>query len=501
MILLYGMKNQKYYFKLLILIILPLISGLVALTFTLSQSGYWSRYSLYIPSHLTSKITFTDTFYLANSFQTATHVLTPSLNSEDSLLEIKFAIAGHPLLTINDAKFLTLPEYLKEAGLITDKNKIITIHSLEEIKNLVMQKSYWAILPIEAMSPPLKILNLVDIYYYLNIQTTSRWQSKFTDKIKKSITIISDDHNQALTTLAFVGDILLSRRVGLTIKKRGLEYPFLNIREELSKYDIVFGNLESVISDQGNKSNQPITFRASPETVNILKEAGFSIVSLANNHALDYGGKALLDCLKILKENGIKTTGAGRNIEEASSLSYIEVNGIKIGFIAYNSIPPLGLKATNSSPGVNYLNYESLTSEISRVSEMVDLLIVSLHWGIEYQQVQAKEQEEIANELLRGGAHIIIGHHPHVLQPIYIFNQKNIVAYSLGNFIFDQDFSEETSTGGVLSVHLYGKKVVGLEFKPTYIHQDQLHWITDQAKIEKINKILKFQSLENVNTP
>lgn len=486
------------------LIILTLISGIATLTFTLSQSGYWNRYSLYIPSHLTSKITFTDTFSLVKSPQIATHVLTPSLtslNSADSLLEIKFAIAGHPLLTINDAKFLTLPEYLKEASLITDKSDIIIIHSLEGIKDLVIQKSYWAILPIEHMSPPLKIVNLVDIYYFLNIQTTSRWASIYADEVMKSITIISDNDKQDLSTLAFVGDIMLSRRVGLTIKKRGLAYPFLNIREELSKYDLIFGNLESVISDQGNKANQPITFRASPETVNILKEAGFSIVSLANNHALDYGGKALLDCLNILKENGIKATGAGRNIEEASSLNYIEVNGINIGFMAYNSIPPLGLRATKSSPGVNYLNKESIASEISRVSKTVDLLIVSLHWGIEYQHIQSKEQEEVANELLRSGAHIIIGHHPHVLQPVYIFNQSKIVAYSLGNFIFDQDFSEETSTGGVLLIQLYGKRVVGLEFKPTYTINDQLHWISDQVKIENINRILKFQTIENVNTP
>ncbi|MBT9175610.1 MAG: Capsule biosynthesis protein CapA [candidate division WS2 bacterium] len=224
------------------------------------------------------------------------------------------------------------------------------------------------------------------------------------------------------------------------------------------------------------------------------------MVSLANNHALDYGGKALLDCLKILKENGIKTTGAGRNIEEASSLNHIEVNGINIGFIAYNSIPPLGLRATHNSPGVNYLNNQTLAQEISRASEMVDLLIVSLHWGIEYLQVQSKEQEEITNELFKSGAHIIIGHHPHVLQPVYIFNQSKIVAYSLGNFIFDQDFSEETSTGGVLLVQLYGKKVVGLEFKPTFINEDQLRWILDQEKLEKINKILKFQSLENSDT-
>ncbi|MBT9150181.1 MAG: Capsule biosynthesis protein CapA [candidate division WS2 bacterium] len=495
------MRHQKHYFKLFILIALILVSGVVTLLFTLNQPRYWIKHSLYIPSHLTSKITFTDTFSLAKSPRNATHILTPSLNSVDSLLKIKLVIACHPLLTINDAKFLTVPEYLKEASLVTDKNNIISIDSLEGIKKLVMQKSYWAIIPIEYMSPPLKIFNLVDIYYKVTIQKTSWWQDKFTQEIINNIVIISDDEKQVLTTLAFVGDVMLSRRVGLTIKRRGLEYPFLNIREELSKYDLVFGNLESVISDQGIRANQPITFRASPDTVNILKDAGFSIVSLANNHAVDYGKQALLDCLRILKENSIKAVGAGRNIAEASSLKYIEVNGIKIGFIAYNLVPPLGLRATKYYPGVNYLKYESIAKEIPRLSKMVDLLIVSLHWGVEYQQVQTKEQEEIANELLRSGAHIIIGHHPHVLQPIYIFNEKNIVAYSLGNFIFDQDFSEETSTGGVLLIQLYGKKVVGLEFKPTYIFNDQLHWISDQLRIEKINSVLKFQSLENVNTP
>lgn len=278
-------------------------------------------------------------------------------------------------------------------------------------------------------------------------------------------------------TLFTVGDIMLDRGVELKIKKEGrgdFKFPFLRIADDLKEADILFGNLEGPISDKGKKVGSIYSFRANPEAVEGLKYAGFDVLSLANNHILDYQRVALEDTMKILKENEIDYIGAGFNEKEAFSLKIKEIKGTKIGFLAYTNLGPAAWKASEynissptSSPqlistaGMAWFaenDLEKIKKDIKEAKQKVDVLIVSLHSGEEYSPTPVPFQTVFARAVIEAGADLVIGHHPHVVQKIEKY-QNGWIAYSLGNFIFDQSFSEETMEGCVLKVVIERRKI------------------------------------------
>jgi len=258
-------------------------------------------------------------------------------------------------------------------------------------------------------------------------------------------------------SLILVGDIMLDRGVELIIESQGkgdYNFPFLKIADYLKEADVLFGNLENVISDKGVKVGSIYSFRAEPEAVKGLVFAGFDVLSLANNHAFDYGRAALEDTFLRLKETGISCVGAGLDQEEAFSLLIKEIKDIKIGFLAYTNLGPEVWRAGNQNSGIAWINIEDFSrveEDIKRAKKEVDILIVSLHAGEEYKKAPSQFQIDFAKMAIDSGADLIIGHHSHVIQP----NEKykdGWIFYSLGNFIFDQDFSEETMKGLLLKV-------------------------------------------------
>ena len=269
--------------------------------------------------------------------------------------------------------------------------------------------------------------------------------------------------NSEITIFA-VGDIMLDRGVEFMINKHGkgdFRFPFLKIAEELNKADIVFGNLESVISDKGTKVGSIYSFRAEPEAMRGLKFAGFDILSLANNHMLDYTREALEDTMTRLKDANIDYVGAGFNEKQAFSLKIKETPGAKIGFLAYTNLGPELWRAGQTSAGMAWINGESIErikKDIENAKQETDILIVSLHSGEEYSANITAFQEKFAYSCIDAGADIIIGHHPHIIQKIEKYKDKYI-AYSLGNFVFDQGFSENTMEGLLLDIKIKDKKI------------------------------------------
>ncbi len=264
-------------------------------------------------------------------------------------------------------------------------------------------------------------------------------------------------------TLLFVGDIMLNRGVKYMVEKHGEDYtfPFLNIADTLQNADLLFGNLESVISDRGRKIGSIYSFRANPEAVEGLVFAGFDVLSLANNHAFDYDREAFQQTMEILKENGIAYTGGGFNEKEAHSPTIISLKEeLKIGFLGYTEfLYPYAFAEENRS-GVTVLSEENLKRDIEKAKENTDFLVVTFHFGDEYQKEPNEKQKLISRKAIDYGADIVIGHHPHVTQPVEKYNGKYI-AYSLGNFVFDQYFSEETMRGFMFELKLRGEEVVG----------------------------------------
>ena len=270
---------------------------------------------------------------------------------------------------------------------------------------------------------------------------------------------------QPAITLMLVGDIMLDRGVKYMVDKYGVGYykfPFLKITSYLDEADILFGNLESIISDKGVRVGSIYSFRADPKAVEGLIYAGFDVVSVANNHSLDYTREGLEDSIMRLKENGIAILGAGYSQKEAYGVLIKELDGIKIGFLAYTNSGVPVFAATEERSGVAWVdwnNLEEILEDIRLAKAKTDVLVVSLHAGIEYEKMPTEPfQIEFAKAAIDAGADMVIGHHHHVVQPIEQYKQGWIF-YSLGNFVFDQCFSEETMEGKIVKVLLDNGKI------------------------------------------
>jgi poly-gamma-glutamate synthesis protein (capsule biosynthesis protein) len=262
-------------------------------------------------------------------------------------------------------------------------------------------------------------------------------------------------------TLIFVGDIMLDRGVEWSINKYGkgdFKFPFLKVAEELNKADILVGNLESVISDKGQKVGSIYSFRAEPEAIEGLTLAGFDIVSVANNHIFDYSRAAMEDSFKRLKTAGIDYIGGGFNEKEAHSPVIKNIDGIKIAFLAYSNLGSKYWISDKTQSGISNLTKENIEEDIMNAKRQSDLVIVSFHFGDEYQTKSNSNQQFWAHLAIDSGVDLVIGHHPHVVQEIERYKGKYI-AYSLGNFVFDQGFSKETMQGLLLKVIVENAKI------------------------------------------
>lgn len=255
-------------------------------------------------------------------------------------------------------------------------------------------------------------------------------------------------------TLMFVGDIMFDRGTEWMVNKHGkgdFKFLFLKIADDLNKADILFGNLESIISDKGTKVGSIHSFRADSKAIQGLTFAGFDILSVANNHIFDYGREAMEDSFKRLKEANIDYAGGGFNEKEAHSSMIKEVSDTKIAFLAYNNLGSKHWKAEGDRSGIAWLEKERLAEDIREAKRYADIIIVSMHFGQEYQSKSNSEQKFFAHLAIDSGTDLVVGHHPHVVQEVEEY-KEGYIAYSLGNFIFDQGFSKETMQGLLLKV-------------------------------------------------
>lgn len=267
-------------------------------------------------------------------------------------------------------------------------------------------------------------------------------------------------------TLVFVGDIMLSRLVGQKTQASGdYRYPFFQSAGFLQAADLVFGNLENPISDKGKNMGSIYSFRADPRVIEGLTFAGFDVLSLANNHIWDWGEAALVDTVSLLEGAGIESIGAGRSYEEANAPVFLDVGGVEIAFLAYTDLLPERFEAVGEKPGLSNFDLEKTVGLIESLVREDRLIVISFHWGDEYEDMANDRQRATAKALIDAGADLVVGHHPHVVQELEAYGD-GWVAYSLGNFVFDQTFSEETMAGAVLKVKLLKGAVVEAELVP-----------------------------------
>ncbi|MES2623142.1 MAG: CapA family protein [Patescibacteria group bacterium] len=315
-------------------------------------------------------------------------------------------------------------------------------------------------------------------------------------------------------SLNFVGDILAARTIETTMRRAGYDYPFAKIQSELANADITFANLETPLI--GNAATGKTTpggltqFRGDVDFAAALKRAGIDIVSIANNHMKDQGEAGIRSTINALDQVELAHVGAGMNLEEARGLKIMEIvteigKPIKVGYIAYNDadVVPSTSHATDKQSGTNIMNTPRLREDVAAARPQVDVLIISMHSGVEYVTAHANtKQTDFAHAAIEAGADMVIGHHPHVLQPMEIYKGKYIF-YSLGNFVFDQPWPD-TKESALIHMRIDLKEVNGKwnisaispHILPLIIQNFQPQKTTNEAKMKQI--LTRFSKVPQV---
>jgi poly-gamma-glutamate capsule biosynthesis protein CapA/YwtB (metallophosphatase superfamily) len=265
----------------------------------------------------------------------------------------------------------------------------------------------------------------------------------------------------AQATIAAAGDVLMHDAVKQTAAQHrtpendeGFGWLWAPVADLLSSADVTFANLETPIAPRSGRRSRSFVFNAPPTVLHALRRAGVSLVSVANNHVFDQGRAGFEETLRQLEAAGMPYVGAGEAGHE-SGPRFVEANGLRLAFLAYahffnqpgNDCLPPGSGGGEESPGrgcvrASLLDPERAVADVRAAAREADAVIVSLHWGNEYQRQPREADAALAHRLVDAGALIVLGHHPHVLQPIELVTAPDgrtaLVAYSLGNFISNQ---------------------------------------------------------------
>ncbi|HEX9307808.1 MAG TPA: CapA family protein [Anaeromyxobacter sp.] len=259
----------------------------------------------------------------------------------------------------------------------------------------------------------------------------------------------------ARATIGAVGDVLMHESVkrsagthGRGLPDGGYPWLYAQIADLLAAPDVMVANLETPIAPDASAGTREFVFNAPPEAVAALVHAGFDAVAVANNHAFDQGRAGFEETVRRVEQAGLKTIGAGPDGRAAGPVR-IDVGGLSLAFLGYahffnqdgNACPP---PRPGSQPCVQagQLDRARIVADVRAAAAQADAVVVSLHWGVEYDAQPRPEDVALAHELVEAGALVVLGHHPHVLQPIELHRRADgrvgVVAYSLGNFVSNQ---------------------------------------------------------------
>lgn len=282
----------------------------------------------------------------------------------------------------------------------------------------------------------------------------------------------SEPDTYSTAVIAAAGDTTQSDVFGEATSWRDMAYPFEDVAELFRSADLAFVNLETSVSTRGeSEKKEGYGFRTDPKYLEAYTQAGIDIVSCANNHTRDFGMEALADTFTNLNEYGIRYVGAGMNKTEAEKLEIFELNGITVGFTAINMINmnPTWY-AEDGRAGLNCVDSWDCERQLELIEEydkQCDVLFVSVHWGLEYYNTITEEQQEFAHKLCDSGADIILGHHPHVLQPIESY-KNSIIFYSMGNFLFYK-MDDDAGKTALFEIEIDKSGFIGGRIHPVFI--------------------------------
>lgn len=270
------------------------------------------------------------------------------------------------------------------------------------------------------------------------------------------------------TRLLFGGDVMLSRFVGRIARDRhDPAWPLHDLAPVLREADLAFVNLEAPFSDRGKMVESGMIFKAEPEMIAALQDAGIDIVSTANNHARDCGDYGVGFTLDWLASHGIANAGSAKTPEQVHAGTVIERNGLRFGFLAYTYDQSNG-NHKDLDLRVPLMDVKQMREDVKNLLSRVDVAIVSMHAGIEYMKTPNAQQREFAHAAIDAGARIVVGHHPHVTQPWERYGD-GVIYYSLGNLVFDQFQRAETQRGALAQIVFAGPVMTRAELIPVEI--------------------------------
>ena len=327
-----------------------------------------------------------------------------------------------------------------------------------------------------------------------NLENESSYEVKEKEIAKDEIIKNIEQENEIIEDtnikINVIGDVMCHNSqyfdaYDSSTKEYDFSYAFDDIKEATADADLFIGNLETTFAGkERGYSNYP-KFNSPEHLAYDLKELGIDILTTANNHCMDTGYSGLESTLNYLDDAEILHTGTNRSIEEQNTILVKEINGFKIAFLSF-TYGTNGISIPNDkSYAVNLIDEEFILSQIKLAqAQSVDLICASMHWGIEYQTVQNEEQERLADFLIKNGVGIILGSHPHVLQPMEIRKvtldngeiKKGFVIYSLGNFMSGQT-QKGTRTSIILNLDIRksGKNseifIDNISFIPIYTYK------------------------------
>ncbi|MDO8263897.1 MAG: CapA family protein [Gallionella sp.] len=276
--------------------------------------------------------------------------------------------------------------------------------------------------------------------------------------------------------ISAVGDIMLDGTARPVMAEQGYDYPFVKMLPYFNGAQIVFGNVEGPLTNRGTpEQDKTYVFRSPPATVSAaLRTAGFNVVSLANNHTLDYGTEGLIQTIETLDSAGIQHAGAGADLMTARQPALIQANGLKVAILAYSMTLPESFFAGANKAGTAFGHEEHVRADIMAAREQADIVLVSFHWGQEGKTILRDYQTRLGHVAIDAGASAVIGHHPHILQGIEQY-KDGIILYSLGNFTFGS-YSMNSARSAVAQLRFRNARLQSVRLFPINVNNFEVQF-------------------------
>lgn len=371
--------------------------------------------------------------------------------------------------------------YQGSAGPLATEPAVGDFATIEDLAvYLLHERGALAIVPIDDVDFRMRTLLLDGVNYFrpgdavnpLRVSFGIAWRTPQNAQHERAIaSALADDDGPSPVVMTWAGDIIIARQVQRRINETGdWAAPFRSIYPELTWADITISNLETSLSDSFETILDPttFTFKTDPPAIAGLQLAQIDVLSRANNHSFNYGAVGMDDTTAVLDAAGIKHFGIGHNLEESRRATVVELGGVTYAFLGYNGISDDWDGATQGSPGTNPMLDWLVIEDIQREVAAGHVVIPFFHWGTEYVYDANEEQRYFAHIAIDVGAAMVVGSHPHWVQAVETYKGRPII-YSLGNFVFDQEWSLETKQGMIAHVWMRGAKPLNINLLPILI--------------------------------